>query len=43
MRVLVNSLVAIAVIFTLSACASDYGPCPPGTHPGPHGKRCWPD
>ena len=36
----VTGLVLTGVV--LSSCAPPYA-CPPGYHPGPHGRRCWPD
>ncbi len=40
MPLLVKSLLALAVVMSLSACATDGRVCPPGSHLGPHGHRC---
>lgn len=40
MPVLVKSLLAIAVLMSLSACAGMGRECPRGSHEGPLGHRC---
>ncbi len=42
MKVLLSSILAVAAVMSLSACASDR-PCPPGTHVGPWGHACRPN
>jgi len=45
MHVIAKSLLALAVVLSLSACASGPGwrACPPGSHLGPYGRHCLPN
>jgi hypothetical protein len=42
MKTILQSILALTAVLTLSACASDR-PCPPGSHLGPWGHACHPN